>query len=154
MTLIEQQLAAALEAILDEQDARQGYASPATYDAARAALAAQPQAERERGRPPPDPEDDARLQAKIANNQWDHINDFIPVFRAAMAGRWSWFENMDCKYVELWIDMRDGGCLIKNRRRERISPAKLAYQFSAHTAPLPAPPSGDEQCDDTFRPCP
>lgn len=59
---------------------------------------------------------------------WDHINDVLPVLVAAANGKWSWVENTECKYIELRIDMRDGGCIIKNRRGERITPEQLAKQ--------------------------
>jgi hypothetical protein len=64
---------------------------------------------------------------------WDSIDDVIPVMKASMSKelprKWSWVANSICKYIELRIDMRDGGCIIKNRRGERITPAELEYQY-------------------------
>ncbi|MBX3653248.1 MAG: hypothetical protein KF686_03625 [Ramlibacter sp.] len=73
-------------------------------------------------------------------SQWDHINDVISVLALASAGRWHWGENMDCKYVEVRIDMRDGGCIIKDRHGTRITPAALAKQPYGHgNIPWPMP---------------
>lgn len=83
-------------------------------------------------------EDAEELQRKREVNQWDHVRDFIPVFNAAMADQWHWYANTDCKYVELRIDMRDGGCIIKNRTGERITPTMLARQFGKPDGSLPS----------------
>lgn len=73
---------------------------------------------------------------------WDHINDALPVLVAAANGKWSWVENTECKYVELRIDMRDGGCIIKNRRDERITPEQLGKQPWGHGGiPWDSPPA-------------
>ena len=64
---------------------------------------------------------------------WDSIDDVIPVVKASMSKelprKWSWVANSRCKYIELRIDMRDGGCIIKDRKGNRISPAELNYQY-------------------------
>jgi hypothetical protein len=62
------------------------------------------------------------------SNQWHHFNDVVPVLKAAQAGEWHWFENTRCKYIELRIDMRDLGCIIKDREGQRITPVLLASQ--------------------------
>jgi hypothetical protein len=74
---------------------------------------------------------------KEAINLWDHLTDFLSVFALMKAGAWSWACNSECKYVELRIDMRDGGCIIKNKEGKRISPERLAWQYSDET---PNPP--------------
>ena len=68
------------------------------------------------------------LTTKIRTNTWDHVSDAIPTLYKASKGHWSWCYNMDCKYVELRIDMRDGGCLIRNREGNRISKEDLEKQ--------------------------
>lgn len=66
---------------------------------------------------------------KSARNEWDGISDFIDVWNEQQRGKWSWPMNTRCKYVELRIDMRDGGCIIRDRHGVRISAAQLAYQL-------------------------
>jgi hypothetical protein len=79
------------------------------------------------------------LKQKQAANVWDHIDDALAVIEAARAGRWTWIDNSECKYIQLRIDMRDGGCLIENRHGVRIDPARLAFQRSDHQhEPWPA----------------
>ena len=75
---------------------------------------------------------DLTLKQKQAANVWDHIDDVLPVIELARAGKWHWCENFECKYIELRIDMRDGGCLIKDRNGNRINPADLAKQTDGH----------------------
>jgi hypothetical protein len=66
---------------------------------------------------------------KEKTNTWDSLADFVKVWHAQQEGKWAWFANSRCKYVELRIDMRDGGCIIRDREGTRISPAELAYQY-------------------------
>ena len=68
------------------------------------------------------------LEQKEATNTWDSIDDFIAVLEQMRAGKWQWYANSKCKYVELRVDMRDGGCLIKDRNGNRIDPKDLAWQ--------------------------
>lgn len=68
------------------------------------------------------------LQQKIKTNTWDSIDDFIAVLEAMRADKWKWWWNTRCKYVELRVDMRDGGCIIRDREGKRIDPKQLAYQ--------------------------
>lgn len=68
------------------------------------------------------------LQEKIATNTWDSIDDFIVVLEKMRAGQWHWVSNPRCKYVNLRVDMRDGGCLIRDKDGNRIDPADLAKQ--------------------------
>ncbi len=69
------------------------------------------------------------LQEKIATNTWDSIDDFLAVLGEMRGGKWSWMKNTKCKYVTLRVDMRDGGCIIKDRDGNRIDPKDLEYQF-------------------------
>jgi len=70
-----------------------------------------------------------KLEDKQANNIWDNIDDVLPVIEAARDRKWKWVLNTACKYIELRVDMRDGGCIIKDRHGNRINPEDLAYQF-------------------------
>lgn len=48
------------------------------------------------------------------------------------SNRWSWARNMDCKYVDLRIDMRDGGFVLVARdgaEKARISLKMLEWQY-------------------------
>ncbi len=84
------------------------------------------------------------LKDRIEANIWDKLQDFGDVFGRTKLpygdkNRWTWSMNPDCKYVELRIDMRDGGCIIRNRNGLRITPERLAWQYSKET---PDPPDG------------
>lgn len=68
---------------------------------------------------------------KSAMNLWDHVDAFIEVYNEMKEGDWSWFKNQRCKYVDLRIDMRDGGCIIKDGDGKRIGPEMLAWQYSS-----------------------
>ena len=76
-------------------------------------------------------------EEKTAMNRWDQIEDFLETYHKMLARKWSWASKMDCKYIELRIDMRDGGCIIADRNGKRISPDQLAWQYSKET---PEPP--------------
>ncbi|HYE39909.1 MAG TPA: hypothetical protein VEB23_08250 [Ramlibacter sp.] len=76
--------------------------------------------------------DELTVEQKRVANVWDHIDDVLPVIEAARAGKWTPYENMACKYIELRIDMRDGGCIIKNAKGERINPSDLRRQPYGH----------------------
>jgi len=70
-------------------------------------------------------------------NLWDHVDSFFTVYEKMKKKEWLWFLNTECKYINLRIDMRDGGCIIKDREGKRISPEYLAWQYSDKT---PNPP--------------
>lgn len=50
---------------------------------------------------------------------------------------WSWARNMNCKYISLRIDMRDGAFVILDRDGYRISLAALFWQYSDRTKERP-----------------
>ena len=80
------------------------------------------------------------LKQRIASNTWDSINDVLAVLkRTALplgdSRRWAWHRNQNCKYIDVRIDMRDGGCIIKNQEGQRISPAQLNWQYSKEKTP-------------------
>jgi len=72
------------------------------------------------------------VKEKIAQNVWDHVDQVLPVIQAMKDRKWHWFLNTKCKYINLRIDMRDGGCLImvdSGDQKRRINPEDLAYQY-------------------------
>jgi hypothetical protein len=71
---------------------------------------------------------DDELKNLEENNIWNHLDDFLNVYNAMLQGKWKWINNSDCKYVDLRIDMRDGGCIIMNRDHKRITPNQLSKQ--------------------------
>jgi hypothetical protein len=70
-------------------------------------------------------------------NRWDSIEDFLVVHEARKNRKWSWAHNSGCKYINLRIDMRNGGCIISTDEFGRIGPDRLAWQYSKET---PDPP--------------
>jgi hypothetical protein len=70
-------------------------------------------------------------------NEWDHIDDFLKIHELRKQKKWTWAMNTGCKYIELRIDMRDGGCIIMNREGKRINPSQLAWQYSKETPVMP-----------------
>jgi hypothetical protein len=76
-------------------------------------------------------QDPEMLAAMVEGNKWHFVDDIVPTLKAARAGEWQWFSNTRCKYIELRIDMRDLGCIIRDREKVRISPATLAFQYGA-----------------------
>jgi len=77
------------------------------------------------------------VEFKNKKNIWDHIAQFEKIYNKMKKGEWSWTRNSRCKYVDLRVDMRDGGCIIMDNKGERISPEQLAFQYSKET---PNPP--------------
>lgn len=71
------------------------------------------------------------LKEKIEKNIWDSVEDVIDVINLARKGKWIWWKNCDCKYINVRIDMRDGGCIIKNGKNERIDPKDLLFQYQS-----------------------
>jgi len=71
------------------------------------------------------------LKEKKAKNVWDSIDDFLIVLQKMRKGEWNWFRNTNCKYVDLRVDMRDGGCLIYNNEGERIEIKDLDFQYKS-----------------------
>lgn len=68
------------------------------------------------------------VQAKMDANQWDHFGDILPTLKAISRGEWYWGANSRCKYIEIRLDTRDGGCILYDRERVRISPEQFAHQ--------------------------
>ena len=68
------------------------------------------------------------LKDKESNNIWDSIDDVISVINKVREGKWLWWKNPRCKYIDVRIDMRDGGCIIMDREGNRIDPNDLQAQ--------------------------
>ena len=82
------------------------------------------------------------LKEKDEHNVWDHISDVFKVYKLMLQDKWLWCNNPECKYIDVRIDMRDGGCLITTRNSPddkpiRISPEQLAWQYSKDTPERP-----------------
>jgi hypothetical protein len=76
------------------------------------------------------------------HNLWDNLDDVQAILKDE---NWTWGRNIDCKYLNVRIDMRDGGCLIEaasssHSKPRRISPKQLRWQYSEAT-PDPVPDS-------------
>ncbi len=69
------------------------------------------------------------LKQKEERNIWDHIDVVFSVLQKVKNREWSWSRNQKCKYLNLRVDMRDGGCIIMDREGNRISPEDLEYQY-------------------------
>lgn len=80
---------------------------------------------------------DLSVEEKDAMNIWDKWADLASVVDLALARKWSWARNTECKYVDVRIDMRDGGCIIRVKGK-RISPERLAWQYTKDTPEPPA----------------
>lgn len=74
------------------------------------------------------------LEEKEKENIWDHIDSFLKIYKLVKEKKWSWIFSSNCKYVNLRIDMRDGGCIIMDRDGKRISPEQLEYQWKDKSA--------------------
>jgi hypothetical protein len=77
------------------------------------------------------------IQFKQDHDKWDNIKDIFPLLEiirkkksAFDMDKWTWLKNSRCKYIEIRIDTRDGGCIIRDRDGNRISPKQLMYQYS------------------------
>jgi hypothetical protein len=69
------------------------------------------------------------LKQRIDFNQWDNVDTVIDVIDKVKNNTWFWHKNMKCKYINVRIDMRDGGCIIEDRYGNRILPEDLTYQY-------------------------
>ena len=56
---------------------------------------------------------------------WTEEGDYAPD-----SNRWTWVRNMECKYVDLRVDMRDGGFVLRDRNGHRISLEEMMWQYT------------------------
>ena len=100
--------------------------------------------------PPVDPE----FEAKVARNSWHEPEELDEVIRTLKQltkprpwdgrfvkpigeeeneeeNRWSWAYNPNCKYINIRIDMRDGGFTLSNDTDGRINLERLKWQYKS-----------------------
>lgn len=88
--------------------------------------------------------EDKEHDALVEKNEWlANLDEVIGFIKLASAEKvyspkgaeipgnnyWHWFKNTQCKYVNLRIDMRDGGFVLLNRDGQRISLKQLQWQY-------------------------
>ena len=79
---------------------------------------------------------DAEYEARIDRNSWHDcaLEELFPVIKETIEKsrnrEWTWARNWDCKYIDVRIDMRDGGAILRSRSG-RISPEQLKYQYKS-----------------------
>lgn len=61
----------------------------------------------------------------MPNEKWVPIEEVVKVLSDPA---WQWYLNNRCKYLNLRVDMRDGGCLIKDRHGKTITLEQLKAQ--------------------------
>lgn len=72
---------------------------------------------------------------------WIPVDDVVAIVNDSINDKWHWYENFDCKYIELRIDMRDGHCVIANRYGKSITLDDLKYQIGTKSKPSTDPPT-------------
>lgn len=90
-------------------------------------------------------------KAMIEANEWhdmSELDEFIRVIKDLSreptyteggkaytpdSNRWSWARNMNCKYITLRFDMRDGGFHLCCDKLGRISLDQLKWQYRAES---------------------
>lgn len=60
---------------------------------------------------------------------WYHLRQVLDVVRASICGEWAWPRNVNCKYIDVRIDMRSGECLIRDRHGKVITMEELTRQL-------------------------
>lgn len=83
---------------------------------------------------------DEEYAARVDRNHW-HDRPELQTFIAKILelsgnetlsdSSWSWARNSACKYVDIRIDMRDGGFILVNRHGQRINLAQLEWQYQS-----------------------
>ena len=85
--------------------------------------------------PPVIPEFDA----KVDRNEWHNLSE-LPEWISTInrltdkKSGWSWAYNTECKYIDIRVDMRDGGFVVLSREGEdgrRISLEHLKWQYKS-----------------------
>lgn len=88
--------------------------------------------------------EDKEHDALVEKNEWlDNFDEVIAFIKLASAPKkwtekgasipgecyWTWVKNNQCKYINIRIDMRDGGFVLLNRDGQRISLKQLQWQY-------------------------
>lgn len=99
-------------------------------------------------KPKPEPEEkkvpgvncrpeDPEFRAKVERNSWHdrtELDEFINTIKTQSVEDsydWSWAYNHACKYVDIRVDMRDGGFIVMDREGRRIDLATLKWQYKS-----------------------
>ena len=65
------------------------------------------------------------FEQMVVENVWHSFNDLDFIFKNIQAivrdKKWSWIRNPRAKYIDIRIDMRDGGFVLLDQDRVRIS---------------------------------
>lgn len=77
------------------------------------------------------------FKSKYENNIWhdrDQLQKFVDtILRLSVEDNdeWGWAYNSQCKYMNLKIDMRDGGFIMTNGDGQRIDLPQLEWQYKS-----------------------
>lgn len=66
----------------------------------------------------------ADFEAKVENNVWDdNLDEVIDFIKEATnpSADWDYLRNMNCKYIDIRIDMRGGDFILLDRNGTRVS---------------------------------
>jgi hypothetical protein len=79
---------------------------------------------------------DPNFQDQVSKNRWHDLQELDEVINtikllSSGANFWSWARNWDCKYVDIRIDMRDGGFVLRDREGVRINLDQLKWQYKS-----------------------
>jgi len=90
-------------------------------------------------------EESKEFKEKVSSNTWHKNFDEVVVFIKQATNEepyesdgntlkpgcvdWRWARNMECKYISLRIDMRDGGFILCDKSGNRISLDRLKWQY-------------------------
>lgn len=75
----------------------------------------------------------AEFQEMARSNTWHESNVVVAaqeILDLVHSKEWLWFRNTHCKYVNIRIDMRDGGFLLMDRNHGRVSLDAIKWQYS------------------------
>jgi hypothetical protein len=84
------------------------------------------------------------FEKKVTENTWDSIEDFLDVLSDSRSGKWKWYLNPKYKYVNIRVDMRDGGCIFLTDGKQRVDPSAVKHQYGEGGDPPPEPAKSDE----------
>lgn len=82
------------------------------------------------------PQDPAFVE-KVSHNIWhdrSELDQFIDTIKKQSVEddyEWSWAYNHSCKYVDIRVDMRDGGFIVMDKEGRRIDLATLKWQYKS-----------------------
>lgn len=85
--------------------------------------------------PPTEEEFEKKVNANIWHDR-EEFDTFIAKIKSLSNEndpdrQWCWAYNSECKYLDIRIDMRDGGFILTNRTNKRINLAQLEWQYES-----------------------